>query len=160
VKYFRDLKLLPSKGYCDKCTKETDLPLPTNAEELKSFKYTMCRTPECTAKSYNSKKTIHFKRGSIFEKHWCTKMDLIVLAIWCFVVMLPPSVAALQIGGGLSADTIGKIYCTIRLACQAYNNRHYRKRLGGTVMPGDPRFRHAVNLNGRHRVVVEYDESE
>jgi hypothetical protein len=120
----------------------------------------MCKTPNCTAKSYNSKRTLYFKNGSIFAHHVQTSMDLIVCVILCFVLMLPPSTAALIVGFGISKDTIGHIYTHIRLACQHYNNKRHRRPLGGCVQPGDPLFKHAVQWEGKHRLVVEYDESK
>ena len=154
----RDLTLLPRSGLCSQCDQETQLDTPTNDAEVKKYKYTMCKTIGCPAKSYNSKRTLHFKRGSIFEYFWSQDMDLIVCAIFCFVLMLPPSTAALLIGHGISADTVGRVYSYVRRACQLYNNKHHRGKLGGTVVPTDSRFPHAVNVGGRYRVVVEYDE--
>ena len=81
------------------------------------------------------------------------------MVIFTFILIVPPSTATLIIGCGLSADSMGKTYAHIRLACQRHNHTNYRHKLGGEVMPRDPRFNHAVNLAGRYRLVVEYDES-
>jgi hypothetical protein len=160
IKYYRDLNLLPKKGYCLTCKQETELLTPKNDEEVKKCTYTMCKTRGCTAKSYNYKRTLNFKRGSIFAHHTQTNMDLIVSLIVCFMLMLPPNVAALIVGFGISADTVGRVYGHIRKACQYYNNTHHRTALGGYARPGDQLFKHAVLLEGHYRLVVEYDESK
>ena len=154
----RDIGLLCKSVKCPDCHLPNDLIAPLSDNEQDRTRRTKCRTLECRIK-HDYKAHLFFKWQSIFE--WFTQMEMtaIVLVIFCYCLQMMPSTTELVVSAYISRKTVGAIYKRVRLAVQAYNNKHHRKRLGGPASEDDV---HGVRLEGEteSRRVVEYDESE
>ena len=159
IVWYRAIGLLASRTACDKCGTETELELPDSDQQSDIKRFSICSNKEC-ADTHRSRRTLFFKRHSIFENFPQTPMQSIVQLIFCFTFIIPPADAAVLVGGQITAVHASRVYSRVRLAAQWFNNVYYRRRMGGMVVPGDEDedISSAVYYDGKLRYVVEYDE--
>jgi hypothetical protein len=157
LQWLRDIKLLSTEGICPGCGKETKLELPTSTKAREKTRFSKCTDPECR-KTKEYKRRLFFKALSIFNHFPQQELTHVLQVIWHFINLEHPSKAAASVGGVMSVKTIRRIYERCRKACSWYYRRNHFKRMGGEAVAGEPGSGTAVQIGGKLRYVVEYDE--
>jgi hypothetical protein len=157
VNFYRQLGLASNQCECADCGTLTDLDVPNSDEHGDKTRHSKCANPACR-KKHRWRRTVFFKSNTIFNQSPQIAMSTIVLVLYCFVVRMSARTASTVLGSAASPKTIRRLYWRFRMACGWWFRTHQLRRLGGEAQPDSPHAGKAVQIDGKLRHVVEYDE--
>jgi hypothetical protein len=157
VTWYRQLGLASNQCECADCGTLSDLDVPNSDVHGDKTRHSKCANPACR-KKHNWRRTVFFKLNTIFNQHPQVAMSTTVLVLYCFVVRMSPRTASTVLGAAASPKTIRRLYWRFRMACGWWYRTHQLKRLGGEARTDSPNAGKAVQIDGKLRHVVEFDE--
>jgi len=148
IKYARDLGVLQTEALCYECRAYTELLLPILGKNQKGepklqHTHTACQDKSCR-KLRRGRPDIFYKRGSLCDKHCKTKIQTLLMIIFCYCQMKNPLEVTgdVSIGGGegegegdesegggeegVGETLVADVFQNLRKACQWYHHKYQR----------------------------------